>query len=171
MTIDPNSFQFQAPVPGMSLTTELRDRPWERPAQYSTPEEALQFYITQLADPERTSQMLGLLDNGYPVTSLIDVMLVGGTMQGLHSLDTAIIIAPALFDLITGVADSIDLQYEDGLRNKAKMADPTLISKAMKRPQAQDLTDTIEEKDIARIEEVAMGLMARSRETTEEEEE
>ena len=35
---------FDAPVPGEAMTAELGARPWQQPAQYTTVEEALDFY-------------------------------------------------------------------------------------------------------------------------------
>ena len=48
MALDIDALQFQEPLPGMSLTTEPKGRPWERPAKYSNPDDAVDFYIQQL---------------------------------------------------------------------------------------------------------------------------
>ena len=89
--------QFQAPVPGMSLMTEPQGRPWETPAKYINPEEALSFYIEKLTATQKSSELLAILELGYPVANLIDTITLGGVMQGLHSIDTAIVISPALY--------------------------------------------------------------------------
>ena len=168
MALDLDSLQFQKPIPGMSLTTEPKGRPWERPAKYSTPEEALEFYIEQLTVPRRVAQMLEILENGYPATSLVDSIIVNGVMQGLHSLDVAIIIAPALFELLTGVANSMNLKYEDGLSDKNEMIDASLIARAMKKPEAEQFKEELEEEDMKRVEEAA-SLMAKPVRLNEEE--
>ena len=36
---------FDAPIAGMSLTHELGARPWQKPSQYTTVDEAVQYYI------------------------------------------------------------------------------------------------------------------------------
>ena len=95
--------QFNNPIPGQSLTTEPGARPWERPAKYSSPEEALDYYLEQLALPEKTAQMLEILESGFPATDLVDAITLGGVMQGLHTIDVAVIIAPVIFELITSV--------------------------------------------------------------------
>ena len=51
---DFETFQFSAPIPGQSLTTEPKGRPWETPAKYSDPEDALEYYVSQISIPERT---------------------------------------------------------------------------------------------------------------------
>lgn len=160
MAITSDSPNFDAPIPGMSLATEPKGSPWERPAQYTTPEETLEFYIEQVTTPEQVAQMLEILEGGYPVTAMVDSIVLGGVMEGLHSLDTAIIIAPALFELITGVADSVDIEYENGLTDKDKQEDVSLVTKAMRMPKAIDLVEAIDEEDIQKIEKAA-SLMSR----------
>ena len=40
--------KIDAPIAGQSLTAELGNRPWQQPPQYTTVEEALQFYMVYL---------------------------------------------------------------------------------------------------------------------------
>ena len=154
--------QFQAPIPGMSLTTEQGNRPWETPPKYSTAEETLSFYVNSLTAPNRTVELLNLLELGYPVASLIDIITLGGVMEGLHSIDIGIVIAPALYELITGMADAVDVEYKDGVTDLDAGASKTLLAKAAKEPEAQELARQIEEEDIQNFAEAAQaGLMAR----------
>lgn len=173
MAVPPNSIHFQAPIPGMSLTTEPRGRAWERPARYATPEETLEVYIEEITTPEQVAQMLEIIEGGYPITTMVDTIVLNGVMEGVHSLDTAVIIAPALFELVTGIADSADIKYTDGLTNKNKPENSSLVAKAMRMPKAIDLIETIEEEDVQRIETEA-SLMSRpiatESDTPEEEE-
>ena len=115
--------------------------------------------------------MLEILENGYPATSLIDSIILNGVMKGLHSLDVAVIIAPALFELVTGVANNAGLEYEDGIVNKNKLADASLVARAMKSStKAEEFKKTIEDEDIAKVEE-AVSLMAKPVSLKEEEQE
>ena len=43
---------FGAPIPGQSLTTTPKERPWERPSETSTVDQALGYYFTNFRDPE-----------------------------------------------------------------------------------------------------------------------
>lgn len=160
MAMNIDSMQFHVPVPGMSLATEPKSRAWERPAQYTTPEETLDYYMEQITTPAQVAQMLEILENGYPVTSMVDSIVLGGVMEGIHSLDNAVIIAPALFELITGLADSVDIEYKTGFINNNKPEDASLVTKAMRMPKAIDLVEAIEEEDLQEIEK-ATSLMSR----------
>ena len=61
---------FDAPIPGQGLTHELGGRPWQSPPQYSTVDEAVDYYTSRLSTPEATSQIIDILKMGIPVTSL-----------------------------------------------------------------------------------------------------
>ena len=50
--VDTPSPMIDAPIPGQSLTAELGNRPWQKPPQYNTVEEALEYYIPRLTDPD-----------------------------------------------------------------------------------------------------------------------
>ena len=41
-----------------SLTAPLGDRPWQKPAVYPTPDEALAFYIDRITRPKQATKML-----------------------------------------------------------------------------------------------------------------
>ena len=44
--------QFNAPIPGEMLTAEMGARPWQRPPQFNTVEEVIDFYTDKLKDPK-----------------------------------------------------------------------------------------------------------------------
>ena len=91
---------LDAPTPGMSLTAPLSDRPWQKPPQLPTAEQALSFYVERLTADEQVPKMLDLLEIGIPVDTLVDTIQLGGVMEGVHSVDVGIIISPALSELI-----------------------------------------------------------------------
>mgnify|MGYP001201938043 FL=1 len=98
-------------IPGQSLTAPLGDRPWQKPAMYSTPDEALTFYMDRFSEPRIASQMLDLMERGIPVDTLVDVLQTGGVMEGMHSLDVGIIISPAIAEAMTSMADAAEVMY------------------------------------------------------------
>jgi len=154
--------QFNSPIPGQSLTTEPGSRPWERPAKYSTPEEALDYYLEQLALPEKTAQMLEILESGFPAADLVDAITLGGVMQGLHSIDVAIIISPVIFELITSVADTAEIEYKEGLQPSSEdtMNDDSLIARAMSAPPDEKLMEKVMSEEGEKVRQAAAGLMS-----------
>lgn len=167
---DTDVAQFNSPIPGQSLTQEVGSRPWERPAQYSTPEEALDYYLEQMAVPEKTVQMLEILEGGFPVADLTDAITLGGVMQGLHSVDVAVIIAPVIFEVITSVAENAGIEYEEGLRpsEKNRVHDDSLIASAMRdSPEERSMEKAMSEEG-EKIGQAARGLMATQKEDSPE---
>lgn len=161
---DIETTQFLRPIPGQALTTEVGSRPWERPAKYNTPEEALDYYLEQLSLPERTAQMLEIIESGFPIADLVDVITLGGVMQGLHSIDIAVIISPVIYELIVSVADEVKVKYETGLTpsDKNRTKDASLIARAMKEPPEDELMEKVMSAEGEKIRKVAAGLMAQS---------
>lgn len=102
---------LDAPIPGQGMTAPLGDRPWQKPARFTTPEQALAFYVDRITQEKQVDQMLDILELGVPVDTLVDTMQLGGVMEGLHSVDVGMIIAPALIETITQIADKAGVKH------------------------------------------------------------
>ena len=102
---------FDRPIPGMSLTAELGNRPWQQPPQYSTVEEALQWYIPRLINPTLLEQLLDVMESGIPLTTIANSMQTGGVMEGKHSLDVGILIIPVLVETMAYLAEEAEIEY------------------------------------------------------------
>jgi hypothetical protein len=167
---DNDTLQFSAPIPGQSLGTELGSRPWERPSRYTTPEEALEYYYRKLVMPDTVKSLISVLAGGYPVADLVDALVVGGVLQGLHTIDVAIIIAPVLYELITSVADTADLNYKDGLGESEPMASTSIMQMAKKEPEAERILREAQDEDLENIKEaMSAGIMAQPPKEMEQE--
>ena len=156
---DRANVSLDAPIPGQSLTAPLGDRPWQKPARFSQPDVALAFYVDRITKEDRANNMLDILENGVPVDVLVDVMQQGGVMEGVHSLDTGIIIAPALVEVISSMADNVGIEYTKfSTGEKKKGATSAEIVFATKEEPQTEVPETeIEEA----MEEEPKGLMAR----------
>ena len=62
---------LSAPIPGQSLTDEPRGYAWERPAEFTTTEDALKYYLPRLTDKEIVEDMMLALENGFPLATLV----------------------------------------------------------------------------------------------------
>jgi hypothetical protein len=166
-----NSDNFDAPIVGMSLTHELGARPWQTPPELSTIEEALDFYIPRLTDKKFANNLLDILERGIPITSLSEVLTLGGVMEGLHSIDVAVLLNPILVELMEGIAKTTGIEYVLGdVDGKEDVPDALLVQNAMKdldkaEPLFEEIAEEREEdseegnEDI--IEDKPKGLMAR----------
>jgi len=141
----PDNPLLDGPIPGQSLTTEPGNRPWENPPKMATAEEAIDFYLKRLSDPEMMNRMLDILEEtDLPVTVLVEVLTMGGVMQGLHSVDISVIISPVLVEFIKGAADKAGIDYDLGIENKAAYQ-PELLRSVLTEMRGKDSVVAIED--------------------------
>ena len=156
---------FDAPIPGQSLTAELGSRPWQSKPQYSTVDEAIKYYMNRLTSDEFMDQVLDVLEMGVSVVDIADSIQTASVMEGLHTIDVGVLVSPVIAEMIMFIADSADIKYVTGLDNPEKdKVSPAKISKIIKELREEmdeketEVTDTEEEMS---IQEEPKGLMAR----------
>jgi len=160
---------LDAPIPGQSLTAPLGGRPWQRPPEFSTPDEALAFYVEKITDKRTSQKMFDLLEMGLPVDKLVDTMQLGGVMEGLHSVDVGMIIAPALHEVIKGMADKVGVKYTSMTTADEDAPTDSQVAVVMDKLRSEKETLSVqEEQPVEEIpteetEEVVRGLMARKK--------
>ena len=67
---------FDAPIPGQSFTSELGNRPWEKPSQYATVEDAIDFYIQRINSEDLKQPLLDVIELGIPLTSIANALQI-----------------------------------------------------------------------------------------------
>ena len=158
---------FDRPTPGMSLTAELGNRPWQQPPQYSTVEEALQWYIPRLINPEMLDQLLDVMESGLPLTAIANAMQTGGVMEGKHSLDVGILIMPVLIETMAYLAEEAGIKYDEGSNIEADKdsINDTRISLALSKVYEQEEPEVTEKEPLEETTEEETppqgGLMSR----------
>jgi hypothetical protein len=103
---------FDRPIPGQSLTTEPGSVPWERPSVHSDPLDALEMYMEQLSDETVVDDVMDMVDIGIPIRVVAGVMLSKGVMEGMHTIDTKVLLLPILTAQIKSLADVIGLRLQ-----------------------------------------------------------
>ena len=158
---------FDAPIPGMSLTAELGGRPWQNPPMYPTVEAAIDYYVTRMSTDAFELQLLDILEMGIPVTSIVEVMQMNGVMEGLHSVDVGILISPVLIEFIMLVGDSAGIKYNTGMETEEEEGlRPSAITKALGKfkkamAEGEEEEPTPEPEPVEEETEEPVGLMAR----------
>ena len=149
---------FNAPIPGQSLTTEPKNYPWENPPEYSNAEDALMWHMDRLDDPEKTKACLGLLELGLDVVTLTEGLLRGAVAEGIHTIDTSLIIGPVIHEYITGTADAAGIDYKEGLsENKMDMdALNSQVNEQQAKKILEDIDNEEEDLDLSPMEEEPM---------------
>lgn len=105
---------FNAPIPGQSLTDEPKSRPYERPPEIVDPIEALDRHFDNIHRPEAMEDMFFFLESGLPITDLVEGILRSAVMEGIHSIDVSLIIAPVLHEEIKALAMESGVEFDEG---------------------------------------------------------
>ena len=120
---------LDAPIPGEGLTHKLGDRPWQKPAQYTTVDEVVPFYVERIRNPDFMPQLLKVIKIGFPLTTIANSMQNASVMEGIHSVDVGILALPAIVELLALVAKENDVPYKTGLERPEAPEEP-IISQA-----------------------------------------
>ena len=166
----PNAPLLDGPIPGQNLTAELGSRPWQTPPQFTTVEEALDYYIPRLQADEVTEQLLDVSEMGVPVTTVANTMQLASVMEGKHSVDVGMLVLPVLIEMLMLIADTAGVEYETGLQKDKTKVRGSLVSKALDRlkkgegkeeEQPLEMEEAQEETTDDMMPEVTGGLMSR----------
>lgn len=165
---------FMAPIPGMSLTTEPGNAPYEQPPLYAEPEKALAFYLQKLDDEDTIDDLMFILEQGMPVEIFVNSMTSTGVMEGYHTFDVKMLISPILHEYITNLAlaAGVDVVENAGPSKDQKMKerDKKRMSFLIQKSLDDDEPITEENEDQAEslmgdtevpAEEPAQGLIPR----------
>ena len=161
---------FDYPIPGEGMTAEVGSRPWQNPPQYTTVEQALEFYIPKLVSEEIYDGLLDSMELGIPLTIMADSMQSAAVMQGLHTVDVGILAMPVIIEMLAYIGDEAGIEYNLGMDkpiDEDKLSS-TKIALAMKKMR-EKLPEALEEREEEPMPEPApTGLMARPAPAVEE---
>ena len=108
---------FERPIPGQSLTAEPKSQAFERPPEITDPIEALDAHMDNLAREGAMEDALYFLEFGVDLVTLVQGILRAAVMEGIHSIDVSLIIAPVLHEYIKGFAEIAKIEYDEGFED------------------------------------------------------
>ena len=132
---------FQAAVPGSSLTSEPGSRAYKNPPQYSSVDDAMNYYIARLSSDEIADQIINVLDMGVPVTELANIIQMHGVMEGKHTLDVSMLMLPVLMEIIALIGDTANIDYNMGTKRRDPERAENNIVQAAKMKMETELRD------------------------------
>jgi transcriptional regulator of met regulon len=102
-------------IPGQSLTAEPKNAPYENPPEMNTEEDAVMWHLERLSTPDRVEALVDMLELGLDVVTLTEGVLRGAVLEGRHSIDISLIIAPVIHEFIVGTAEKVGIDFDEGL--------------------------------------------------------
>lgn len=146
-----NEPSFDRPIPGMSLTHALGDRPWQNPPQYSTVDDAIEYYMGRMSSEDFMVQAVDILEMGVPVTTLANTMQMSGVMEGTHSIDTGMLVLPVIMEMLMLLGDSAGIKYETGLDNPNEIKTNNKTRQSLLSKVAVEYKSVLDEADLEPI--------------------
>jgi hypothetical protein len=132
---------LQGAVPGMSLTGQPRNVPWENPSQLNTVEEAFKYYTERLLDEEVSDYIITALEEKIDIETLADIVTTSSVMNGIHTLDVAFLVNPIVRELLMYVADATDTEYVESYKSIEK---EKRVPRSVARSVVKDAMQNIE---------------------------
>lgn len=133
--------KFEAPIPGMSLTTELGARPWEQPPQFADLTDVVDFYLENLFSSEGIDTIISSAEMGSSAIDIAERITMNGAQNGVHTVDVGVLVAPILVEGIKTVANFTDVHIDTGDEedeNRFTEAMAAVIQKRMSDDVAAD---------------------------------
>ncbi len=161
---DVDQVSLSRPIPGQSLTHELRARPWQNPPQFTTVEESMDWYLERFDNPEIVQELLSVMESGVPISTIANSMQLGAVLQGVHSIDVGMLVMPILIEIMKTLAEKTDTKYVMGDEpEKTDRASDAVLDSAVNKIKGMNLEDMPEEEMMEEEEpqEEPVGLMAR----------
>ena len=159
-----DDLSIDAPITGQSLTAPLGDRPWQNPPEYVEVEDALEYYIPKVLDPEFSVELLDIIKMCIPLTTIANSMQNASVMEGIHNVDVGILALPAIVELLALVAKENDVPYKTGLEKPEAPEEMPVtqadIAMAMKDMDEED-PEVEETMPVEEVKSEPTGLMAR----------
>ena len=101
--------RFNRPIPGHSLTDTPGGRPYEQPPTYTNPDDAVDFIVEKLMQPENQTRFQKLMFAGMSVEEIVNTVALGGFAGGIISPDVAEIIKPPIAMVLINIALEADI--------------------------------------------------------------
>ena len=151
------------PVPGQSLTHEVRARPWQNPPQFNTVEESMDWYLERFDNSEIVQELLSIIEMGIPLSTIANSMQLGAVLQGVHNIDVGVLIMPILIEIMKTLAEKTDTNYVMGDEpEESDRPSDAVLESALSKIKGMTVEDMPEEEDMEEeTDEEPMGLMAR----------
>lgn len=134
-------------IPGMSLTTEPGNRPWENPPEMATVDEAIAFYAGKIlrAREDVMDSMLDIMEAGIPIRNLANIIQTHSVMEGRHSLDVGFLVAPVIEEMLMAVCDINDVKF---IRTEAELIEGNYVSRRQTRKAVKEAMEELQNEGL-----------------------
>ena len=165
--LNPNA-QFNGPIPGASLTTEVGNRPWENPPKESDLDTVINNYLRRLQNKELVMPILDAIKYGASITTLVESIIETAVMEGEHTVDIGVLASSVIVEYLKGAADVSKIEYkltDTDVREsgKTKTINSRLLEEVLKEMEQEKDSPIDEqlEESAKEVKESSKGLMSK----------
>lgn len=159
--------QFDAPIPGQSLTDIPGNYPWEHSPNITKVEDAMMYLTERFTEEENAQNLVSMLKAGVPVEAIARVVLFTGFTEGKWSVDLAILIGEPLMKLIAAIGSRLGLKemyITMQRKKKTNLGDEMLVRNEVSKSMEKIEDDLSEKEKVEEKEPMPMSLMAKEEE-------
>lgn len=142
------------PIPGISLTGEPGNAPWEQPPKYASLDEVIDYYSDKIVEEEVIINLIDVIKRDVPLLTIAEGLIRTGIMEGIHTIDAGMLVKPVLVELMIALAEVYGVKYVIQAEDMQKMR--TMPIDAVEKVVSESVTQMQEVK-----EETGGGLIAR----------
>lgn len=142
------------PIPGISLTGEPGNAPWEQPPKHASLDEVIDYYSDKIVEEEVIANLIDVIKRDVPLLTIAEGLIRTGIMEGIHSIDAGMLVKPVLVELMIALAEVYGVKYVIQAEDMQKMR--TMPIDAVEKVVSESVTQMQEVK-----EETGGGLIAR----------
>ena len=156
--------KFDAPIPGMSLTTEVGNRPWQQPPRFVNTKDVAEYYVEKLAEDEFADMLVDVAESGIPLTTIANTIQMNSVMQGIHSVDSGILALPVIMEMMLITVEAAGIEYNSGMDDTTsdKPISTELLLSKLKDFSTEQMDEEPDDMPIPDIEtDTGGGLMSR----------
>ena len=114
---------FDQPIPGQSLTGEPKNNPWEQPAEMSSVEDAVAYYIEGMANQDVIDDLAACCEAGLSLQPIVNTIVSASTMSGIHSVDVGMLVKPVIHEFLKQAITSMGVEVKDDGKDYQKEAE------------------------------------------------
>jgi hypothetical protein len=99
------------PVPGISLTGELGNAPWEQPPKHTSLDEVVDYYSDKLVEEDIITNVIDVIKRDVPLFTIAEGLIRASIMEGMHTIDAGMLVKPVLVELMIALAEIYGVKY------------------------------------------------------------
>jgi hypothetical protein len=148
MSADPASFAITSQaVPGMSLTGEPGNTPWEQPPLYVELDDVVAYYVERITEPEAIDSLLEAMRADAPLLAIANTLIKTSMMKGIHNIDVGFLAVPIIVELMKTIGDMNEVGYvvtEEDMEDAMEVDEAT--AREVLKGAVKDVKEKIEEQ-------------------------